>query len=112
SMSVIAALPLVGAGGEPVDFARTIASHGVAELPPNRLDLAARTLETTLAVPGGARSVRVTHGDGSMRVELEAGRVGQTQVTALNAALRHIFRLDEDLSAFYEVVRRAPQHDR
>jgi 3-methyladenine DNA glycosylase/8-oxoguanine DNA glycosylase len=110
-MSVIAELPLVGAGGEPVDFARTIASHGVAELPPNRLDLAARTLETTLAVPGGARSVRVTHGDGSMRVELEAGRVGRTQVTALNAALRHIFRLDEDLSPFYEVVRRDPQLD-
>ena len=37
-----------GAGGEPVDFARTIASHGVAELPPSRLDLEARVLETTL----------------------------------------------------------------
>jgi hypothetical protein len=43
-LSVIAELPLVGAGGEPVDFARTIVSHGVAELPPNRLDLDARTL--------------------------------------------------------------------
>jgi hypothetical protein len=37
-------------GGEPVDFARTIVSHGVAELPPNELDLDARTLVTTLAV--------------------------------------------------------------
>jgi hypothetical protein len=35
-------------------------SHGVAELPPNRVDLAARTLETTLPVPRGARTVRVT----------------------------------------------------
>jgi len=26
-------IPLVGAGGEPVDFARMIVSHGVAELP-------------------------------------------------------------------------------
>jgi hypothetical protein len=50
----VADLLLRGAGGEPVDFARTIASHGVAELPPNRIDLAARTLETTLPVPGGA----------------------------------------------------------
>jgi hypothetical protein len=31
----VAELPLQGAGGEPVDFARTIVSHGVAELPPN-----------------------------------------------------------------------------
>ncbi len=38
----VADLPLRGAGGEPVDFARTIVSHGVAELPPNRVDLEAR----------------------------------------------------------------------
>jgi hypothetical protein len=30
----VAELLLLGAGGEPVDFARTIVSHGVAELPP------------------------------------------------------------------------------
>jgi 3-methyladenine DNA glycosylase/8-oxoguanine DNA glycosylase len=110
-MTVIAELPLVGAGGEPVDFARTIVSHGVAELPPNRLDLEARTLETTLAVPGGARTVRVTHGDGSIRVELRAGRAEQTHIGALSGALRHIFRLDEDLSPFYELVRRDPELD-
>ena len=28
-------LELVGAGGEPVDLRRTLASHGVADLPPN-----------------------------------------------------------------------------
>jgi hypothetical protein len=50
----IAELSLRGAGGEPVDFARTIVSHGVAELPPNRVDLAGRALETTL--PVGRRS--------------------------------------------------------
>ena len=33
----IAELLLQGAGGEPVDFARTIVSHGVAELPPNQV---------------------------------------------------------------------------
>jgi hypothetical protein len=32
----VADLPLRGAEGEPVDFARTIISHGVAELPSNR----------------------------------------------------------------------------
>ena len=46
-------IPLVGPGGEPVDFARTIVSHGFAELPPNRVDLVGRVLETTLPVRRG-----------------------------------------------------------
>jgi hypothetical protein len=50
---------LRGAHGEPVDFARTIVSHGVAELPPNRVELQARVLETTVAVPRGARTSSV-----------------------------------------------------
>ena len=33
-----AELELKGAGGEPVDLRRTIASHGVADLPPNEID--------------------------------------------------------------------------
>jgi N-glycosylase/DNA lyase len=107
----IAELPLVGSGGEPVDFARTIVSHGVAELPPNRLDLEARTLETTLAVPRGARRVRLTQGNGSIRVELLAGGAGRAQVDALATAIRHMFRLDEDLSPFYDLVRDDPQLD-
>jgi hypothetical protein len=36
-----AELELKGAGGEPVDFLRTITSHGVADLPPNDIDLEA-----------------------------------------------------------------------
>src|SRR5919197_4472296 len=65
----VAEIPLVGAGGEPVDFARTIVSHGVAELPPNRVDLDARVLETTLPVPRGARTVRITERKGKLRIE-------------------------------------------
>ena len=108
---VVAELPLVGAGDEPVDFARTIVSHGVAELPPNRLDLDARTLDTTLAVPGGARTVRLTEGVKAIRVELVAGRAGRGQVDALADAIRHMLRLDEDLSAFYVLVRDDPELD-
>jgi len=32
-------IPLVGAGGVPVDLLRRLASRGVAELPPQRIDL-------------------------------------------------------------------------
>jgi N-glycosylase/DNA lyase len=103
-LTLVAEIPLLGAGGEPVDFARTIVSHGVAELPPNRVDLATRTLETTLPVPGGARTVRLTHADGKLRVDAVAGRVGARARDALDTAIAHAFRLDEDLSGFYAVV--------
>ena len=103
-MTVVAEIPLVGAGGEPVDFARTIVSHGVAELLPNRVDLEARRLETTLPVPRGARTVRVTASGGRLRLEAVAGSVGAHARDALTRSVAHMFRLDEDLSGFYTLV--------
>jgi 3-methyladenine DNA glycosylase/8-oxoguanine DNA glycosylase len=97
-MSPAAQIPLIGVGGEPVDFARTIVSHGVAELPPNRVDLAERTFETTLRVRRGVRTVRITEHGGKLHIE------GSTD-PKLTETVAHMFRLDEDLSAFYELVR-------
>jgi 3-methyladenine DNA glycosylase/8-oxoguanine DNA glycosylase len=111
NMRVVAELPLLGAGGEPVDFARTIVSHGVAELPPNRLDLDARTLDTTLGVRRGARTLRLTQRGETIAVELVAGRAGRGQIDAITRAVRHMFRLDEDLSEFYALVRDDPELD-
>ena len=110
-MTRVAEIPLVGAGGEPVDFARTIVSHGVAELPPNRVDLPARTLWTTLPVPGGARTVRLTSSDGALHVDVVAGRIGSRARDVLTATIRHMFRLVDDLSAFYAVTRADPELD-
>src|SRR3954471_17708979 len=97
-MQTVTELPLIGGGGEPVDFARTIVSHGVAELPPNHLDLAARTLETTLPVSRGARTVRITASGNTLRIEGSAD-------PKLTTTVAHMFRLDEDLSRFYALVR-------
>ncbi|MFL5945157.1 MAG: DNA-3-methyladenine glycosylase family protein [Gaiellaceae bacterium] len=105
-MTAVAELPLVGGGGEPVDFARTIVSHGVAELPPNRVELEARTLETTLPVPRGARTVRITAHGGKLRIDAVAGTVGAGARDALAKTVAHMFRLDEDLSGFYTLVGR------
>ena len=103
-MTLVAEIPLRGAGGEPVDFAGTIVSHGVAELPPNRVDLEGRTLETTLPVSGGARTVRLTTSDGQLCINAVAGRVNATARDDLARTVAHMFRLDEDLSGFYAVV--------
>jgi 3-methyladenine DNA glycosylase/8-oxoguanine DNA glycosylase len=100
-----ALIELVGAGGEPVSLHRTIGSHGVAELPPNRVDQEAWTLETTLAVAGRARTLRVLDGrPGHARVEFLDARVSAAAREDALANVRHMLRLDEDLSRFYALV--------
>jgi 3-methyladenine DNA glycosylase/8-oxoguanine DNA glycosylase len=90
-------IELVGAGGEPVDFKRTLASHGVADLLPNRLDEQQWTLETTLDIGGRAQRVRLSEGaPGHVRVEARSKRV--------LPVVRHMLRLDEDLSRFYALI--------
>jgi N-glycosylase/DNA lyase len=99
-------LRLRGAGGEPVDFRRTLGSHGVASLPPSRIDEQAWTLEVTLPVARGARTVRVSPGRKEhARVEVLGAKLGERGSAQLLAQLRHMFRLDEDLSPFYAVAR-------
>jgi N-glycosylase/DNA lyase len=100
-----AELVLRGAGGEPVDFRRTLASHGVASLPPSRVDEDAWTLEVTLPVARSARTVRVTQSaPDRATVEILGRDVGARSRDALVDQLRHMFRLDEDLSGFYGVA--------
>ena len=102
---MILELPLVGPSGEPVDFRRLLASHGVASLPPTRIDEEAWTLETTVAIPRGRpRSVRVYE-----------ARPGVAAVEVLGAAssgvvqpLRQMMNLDEDLAPFYAVAAEDP----
>jgi len=104
-VTLVADVPLRGAGGEPVDFARTIASHGVAELPPNHLDLKARVLETTLPIRRGARTIRLTERRGKLRIEAVADSVGERERNALTRTVAHMFRLDENLFDFYNLVK-------
>ena len=104
-----AELELKGAGGEPVDLWRTLASHGVADLPPQVLDEDARTLETTLPLARGrARSIRIRAGRRGFALVEAEGRVGAADAALLAETARHILRLDEDLSGFYEVAREDP----
>jgi len=99
-----AELELKGAGGEPVDLRRTLGSHGVADLPPNEIDAHAGTLTTTLALPRGATTVRVSPGrKGFACVEGTGPSAGAVE------AVRHLLRLDADLSGFYAVAVADPE---
>jgi 3-methyladenine DNA glycosylase/8-oxoguanine DNA glycosylase len=103
-------LKLVGAGGEPVDLRRTIASHGVADLPPNRIDEEAWTLELTLPVDGKPpRTVRVSEGrPGHVKLEVLGRKPARADLDRLRSQVAHVLRLDEDLGPFYEVAAADP----
>jgi 3-methyladenine DNA glycosylase/8-oxoguanine DNA glycosylase len=103
-------IPLRGAGGEPVDFRRTIHSHGVATLPPQAVDAAARSFETTLLARGRARTVRVTEGRRAhARVEVIGRAPARADAAHLVERVRHMLCLDEDLSGFYAAVADDPE---
>ncbi len=99
----VAELTLRGGGGEPVDLWRTLMSHGVAELPPMYVDEPSRSLEVTLRVRRGRpRMVRVAELRPRVATLLVRGRAPAPAAAAeLSASIRHVLRLEEDLSAFY-----------
>jgi 3-methyladenine DNA glycosylase/8-oxoguanine DNA glycosylase len=89
-------IELRGAGGEPVDFVRTLLSHGVADLPPNVIAADGSSLDTVLPARGRAYTVRlVPTGPDRARIETDGPR------DELAAQVRQMLRLDDDLSAFY-----------
>lgn len=106
-MTMSLQLPLVGPGGEAVDLARTLNSHGFAELAPSSLDEAANTLSVTVRVPG-TRPRRIRIGpdasSSAARVDVLGTTAGPRVRAAALAGAAHVLRLDHDLSAFYELI--------
>ena len=105
-MSWSATLALRGAGGEAVDLWRTIMSHGVADLPPNRIDEESRTLETTVAVPRGRPQTVILREERSGKAALTAPAGKRSE--AVLGGVRHMLRIDEDLSEFYALAAEDP----
>ncbi len=99
-----ASLPLFGPSGEPIDLWRTIVSHGLSSLPPAEVDEEARVLVVTVPLAHGPVIVRV-HADDAV-VEVADGRYPREDILA---AVRHLLRFDEDLSAFYALAADDPE---
>jgi len=98
--------PLVGAGGEPVDLVRTLNSHGFVDLPPMRPAEDYRSLEITLPTGRGRpRTVRIHAGrDGHGAMSVAGPAVSAATAERLSAGVRHVLRLDADLSSFYAIA--------
>lgn len=99
-------IALKGPGGEPVDLARTLNSHGFAALAPSVPDEGGGSLRTTLRVPGGRpRRVQIGPGGaGRARIRILGPAAGPRVRAAVLTGVRHVLRLDQDLSAFYAQI--------
>ena len=98
--------PLVGAGGEPVDLVRTLNSHGFVDLPPMRPSDGYRALEMTVSTQRGRpRTVRIHAGrNGHAAMTILGPAVSAARAERLLAVVRHVLRLDADLSPFYALA--------
>lgn len=96
-------LPLVGAGGEPVDLWRTLISHGLTSLPPMSIDADQRRMLVTLPLAGNRpRLVQIASaGRGRAVVRVAGRRPGARQMEQIAHSVGHMLRLEEDLSDFY-----------
>jgi 3-methyladenine DNA glycosylase/8-oxoguanine DNA glycosylase len=103
-------LRLRGPGGEPVDLVRTLNSHGFVDLPPMRPAADYRSVELTLRTRRGRpRTVRIEAGRrGHARVTILGPPPSERSTAELAATVRHVLRLDADLSSFYEAAAADP----
>ena len=109
-MSAQLRIPLRGPGGEPVDLARTLASHGVASLPPMAPDEKSLAFEVTVSLgKGRPRTVRVHPGPRNSVVVDVAGRApGAATAESIERTVRRILGLGQELAPFYDAVRDDP----
>jgi 3-methyladenine DNA glycosylase/8-oxoguanine DNA glycosylase len=89
-----------------VDLRRTLASHGVAELPPMFLAEDFRSLEVTLALRRGRpRTVLIEEaGPDEIRVSVRGRAPSAAGAGEIGDRIRHLLHLDQDLSGFYELA--------
>lgn len=101
------AVPLVGAGGEPIDFTRTLFGHGLPFLPPGRVDEEALSYELGVRIGGRVRHVRYQSSGSELHVTLD-GRLRAADRLAAEAITRRVFRLDQNLAPFYAMIAHDP----
>ncbi len=101
---------LRGAGGEPVDLTRTIASHGLARLAPFEPLEERAVLRVTLPMSRGLpRIVEISQRQPELAVVRVKGRAASTALRReLLQRVRHMLALDQDLSGFYAVAGQDP----
>jgi 3-methyladenine DNA glycosylase/8-oxoguanine DNA glycosylase len=92
-------------------FKRTAFSHGWTELPPFEIDAKTwtiiRVLDSALATP---LAVVITGTNRAIKVSVPR-KIGQRAVAAITRDVRHMLRLDDDLTKFYSAMNADPDFD-
>ena len=103
-------LELRGGGGEPVDFPRTVSSHGVAALPPSRVSRRGLVFATTFDLDHEqAVTVLLRQADRKqVRVNALGVLLAPERQARILDCLRAMLRLEEDLHPFYELAAADP----
>ncbi len=101
-----AEFPLVGPAGEVIDLRRVFLSHGIAELPPMRLDQKSWTFEITVPLAGiGARTLVISQArPGRGLISVTGQPLNPQAGAAVIAQVRHVLSLEVDLTPFYAVA--------
>jgi 3-methyladenine DNA glycosylase/8-oxoguanine DNA glycosylase len=91
------------------NFQRTVMSHGWYALPPFEFDEDKWTLARVIDL-GSAKPVTVTISEAKRGMLVNSSRqVGKRAAEKIVRDVRHMFRLDDDMSLFYEAVSQQPE---
>jgi 3-methyladenine DNA glycosylase/8-oxoguanine DNA glycosylase len=102
-MSVLCDFPLVGAGGEPISFARTIHSHGLARLPPATVELSPLRYLRLFRIGNQVVELAFEERDGRL-VARSASRLTRGDTERVRALVAKMFRFHDDLAPFYAKI--------
>ena len=89
------------------NFRRTVLSHGWCALPPFEFDKESWTLFRVLG-SDKPLTAKISARNGAIKVTVSR-RLGREAVQKIARDVRHMFRLDDDLSEFYQAVEAEPE---
>jgi N-glycosylase/DNA lyase len=93
------------------NFKRTAMSHGWRALLPFEFDEAGWSITRVLALDGDGGApvtVHITASDDALRVNVARRKLGKRDAARITRDVRHMFRLDDELSTFYAAVAADP----
>jgi 3-methyladenine DNA glycosylase/8-oxoguanine DNA glycosylase len=102
-MKVLCELPLRGAGGEPISFARTIHSHGCAELPPATVQHSPLVYRRPFQGASGVIEVAMHCSDGKLIAQTPRS-LRRWDADTIVASIERMLRFSDDLSPFYALI--------
>lgn len=100
-------LPLVGAGGEPISFVRTVYSHGCARLPPATIEPDHLQYRRVVRVGGRVVDLVTWQRDGVL-VTGSTTPLRKRDLAHAESIVATMFRLDDNLAPFYALVKNDP----